>query len=239
MELENLDVSLVFLALCAASLFLFGAWIGPIRGRLGVLRGDGGDPTLHKAMRIHGNFVENAPLFAMVLLAADLLGTENTWLWAAGSRSSSVAWSITSATTRRSAPSAWCSRPCPRSSSACSWCGVCSSEADQRGASALVLRDQLRRFVGRDPEPRQGLHQRRAPIVHVHLRARLYPSRARRNDRAQLPQHSRQQQLPSFAPHAAPPIVQLQSHSQVSGSPPPPQLPATSSSGRRSTPDSA
>ncbi|MCB9600683.1 MAG: MAPEG family protein [Sandaracinus sp.] len=83
MELENLDVSLVFLALCAASLFLFGAWIGPIRGRLGVLRGDGGDPTLHKAMRIHGNFVENAPLFAMVLLAADLLGTANTWLWAA------------------------------------------------------------------------------------------------------------------------------------------------------------
>jgi uncharacterized membrane protein YecN with MAPEG domain len=80
---ENLNVSLLFIAVCAGSLFFFGAWIGPLRGKLGVLRGDGGDAVLFKRTRIHGNFVENAPLFALVLVAAELLGATDPWLWLA------------------------------------------------------------------------------------------------------------------------------------------------------------
>lgn len=79
--MENLTVSLVFVALCAGSLFFFSSWIGPLRGRLGILRGDGGDPELFKAIRIHGNFIENAPLFALVLAAAELRGAGAGWLW--------------------------------------------------------------------------------------------------------------------------------------------------------------
>jgi uncharacterized membrane protein YecN with MAPEG domain len=83
MAIETLNVSLSFIALCAGSLFVFGAWIGPLRGKLGVLRGDGGDPDLFKRSRIHGNFVENAPLVGMVMLAAELLGLGELWLWLA------------------------------------------------------------------------------------------------------------------------------------------------------------
>ena len=81
--MENLRVSLVFIALCASGLFFLTTWIGPIRGKLGVLRGDGGDDRLFKAIRIHGNFIENAPLFALLLAAAELLGLSSGWLWAA------------------------------------------------------------------------------------------------------------------------------------------------------------
>ena len=80
---ETLNVSLSFIAFCAGSLFLFGAWIGPLRGKLGVLRGDGGHSDLFKRSRVHGNFVENAPLVAMVLLSAELLGLGDLWLWLA------------------------------------------------------------------------------------------------------------------------------------------------------------
>jgi uncharacterized membrane protein YecN with MAPEG domain len=82
-QLQNLQVSFVFIAACAASLFFFSVWIGPLRGRLGVLRGSGGDETLFKRTRIHGNFIENAPLMAMVLMTAEILGAHQTWLWLA------------------------------------------------------------------------------------------------------------------------------------------------------------
>ncbi len=79
-DISTLDVSASFIALCAASLFFMTAWIGVLRGRLGILRGDGGDPTLFKRIRIHGNFVENAPLFALVLFGAEVLGAPDLWL---------------------------------------------------------------------------------------------------------------------------------------------------------------
>ena len=79
--IETLNVSLTFTALCAASLFLFACWIGPLRGRLGVLRGDGGDPVLFKRIRIHGNFMENAPMTAAAFFAAEALGAPDGWLW--------------------------------------------------------------------------------------------------------------------------------------------------------------
>ena len=78
-----LNVSLTFIALCASTLLPFSAWIGTLRGRLGILRGDGGNPILHKRVRIHGNFIENAPLTALVMVAAEALGAADAWLWAA------------------------------------------------------------------------------------------------------------------------------------------------------------
>jgi uncharacterized membrane protein YecN with MAPEG domain len=79
----TLPVSFTFIALCAGALFPTVGWIGLLRGRIGVLRGDGGNPTLFKRIRIHANFIETAPLTAMVLLAAESLGLAQGWLWAA------------------------------------------------------------------------------------------------------------------------------------------------------------
>ncbi len=76
-----LPISFTFIALCASSMIFFGAWIGPLRGKLGILRGDGGDPVLQKRIRIHGNFTEYAPLFALVLVAGEVVGASAMWLW--------------------------------------------------------------------------------------------------------------------------------------------------------------
>ncbi len=56
-------------------------WVGLRRGE--TLRGDGGDPVLFKRIRIHGNLMENAPLFVFVLGAAEATGLEPPWLWLA------------------------------------------------------------------------------------------------------------------------------------------------------------
>lgn len=83
MQVQDLNVTLTFISVCASAMFAFGTWIGPLRGRLGVLRGDGGNAELFKRIRIHGNFIENAPLFALVLAGAEALGAADGWLWAA------------------------------------------------------------------------------------------------------------------------------------------------------------
>ncbi len=83
MSLLNLDVSFIFLALCVWILLGLTIWIGTMRGRLGVLRGDGGHPELLKAIRLHANFAETAPLICLMVVAADLFGAPNWWLWAA------------------------------------------------------------------------------------------------------------------------------------------------------------
>lgn len=81
--INDLPVTLTFVALCAISLFALTAWIGVRRGPLNVLRGHGGDEALEKRIRVHGNFVENAAYVALVMLGAELLGLEAIWLWVA------------------------------------------------------------------------------------------------------------------------------------------------------------
>lgn len=78
-----LPVSIAFAALCAIALFLLTAWVGLARGAVGVLRGDGGDALLHKRIRVHGNFVENAPIAILAVAAAEMLNAPEPWLWAA------------------------------------------------------------------------------------------------------------------------------------------------------------
>ena len=74
MEIPNVFIS--FVALCGAAMFFMVAWIG-------ILRGHGGDPVLEKRIRIHGNFAETAPLTALALLSAEMLGMPDAWLWLA------------------------------------------------------------------------------------------------------------------------------------------------------------
>lgn len=77
-----LPVTFTFISLLAISLIPLTGWVGVRRDQIGgVLRGDGGDPVLFKRIRIHGNLMENAPLFALVLAAAEIAGLGSGWLW--------------------------------------------------------------------------------------------------------------------------------------------------------------
>lgn len=78
-----LPVTFTFIALCAIVLLAMTAWVGTQRGVAKALRGDAGDPVLFKRSRIHGNFVENAPIAALTLGAAEMLGMGPLWLWLA------------------------------------------------------------------------------------------------------------------------------------------------------------
>ncbi len=79
--LLEIPVTLTFVAMCGLVLLPMTAWIGVYRDSIGILRGDGGDAVLFKRMRIHGNFIENAPITALVLAGAELLGLGPVWLW--------------------------------------------------------------------------------------------------------------------------------------------------------------
>lgn len=52
------------------------------RARVGI--GSGGDTALERAVRVHGNFAEYAPLFLVLLLVAELCGGAAVLLHAAG-----------------------------------------------------------------------------------------------------------------------------------------------------------
>jgi len=79
----SLQVSGTFIAAYAIALIFLTGAVGLYRGRAGILRGDGGDAILHKRIRIHGNLTENAPAFALALVAAEILGLAQVWLWIA------------------------------------------------------------------------------------------------------------------------------------------------------------
>ena len=47
--------------------------------RVGI--GDGGDPVLARAVRVHGNFAEYVPLALVLLGLMELAGLPQPWLW--------------------------------------------------------------------------------------------------------------------------------------------------------------
>ena len=55
------------------------------RGTSDVLIGDGGVDNMLQAMRVHGNFVENAPMFLIGLALIELLVGSNLWVLVMGS----------------------------------------------------------------------------------------------------------------------------------------------------------
>lgn len=79
--LAGFPPTLTFISLCGMSLMPLSGWIGLYRGKIRVLRGDGNDPILFKRIRMHGNFIENAPITALALAAAEGLGLAAAWLW--------------------------------------------------------------------------------------------------------------------------------------------------------------
>ncbi len=54
------------------------------RGTNDVLIGDGGVDAMQQAIRVHGNFVENAPIFLIGLALIELMVGANTWVLVMG-----------------------------------------------------------------------------------------------------------------------------------------------------------
>lgn len=78
-----LPVTFTFISIIALLLIPMTGWVGIRRDKVNVLRADGGDAVLFKRIRIHGNLMENVPLFALVLGAVESVGLEIHWLWIA------------------------------------------------------------------------------------------------------------------------------------------------------------
>lgn len=76
-----IPVTITFISLYAIALVVLTGWVGLYRGKIGVLRGHGGDSVLEKRIRYHGNLIENAPAMALVLGASESLGMSNWILW--------------------------------------------------------------------------------------------------------------------------------------------------------------
>lgn len=79
--MDNLTITTVFIALYTISLVPLTGWVGVLRGQLNTLRGDGNDAVLEKRIRIHGNYIENAPAMALILGASELQGAPSWALW--------------------------------------------------------------------------------------------------------------------------------------------------------------
>lgn len=50
-----------------------------------AVHGDGGDEHLFRRIRAHGNFIENTPLFLLLVAAIEMTGKGGTWLAIVGS----------------------------------------------------------------------------------------------------------------------------------------------------------
>ena len=75
----------LYAALIALLVVALAARVVRLRIRLRVGIGDGGQPVLARAIRAHGNLIENAPLMLLLLLLAELSqALSATWLHAAG-----------------------------------------------------------------------------------------------------------------------------------------------------------
>lgn len=57
---------------------------GSVRTKKKILHGDGGDTLMHRRMRAHSNFTENAPIFLMLLALVEYTAGGSIWLWAVG-----------------------------------------------------------------------------------------------------------------------------------------------------------
>ena len=78
------QVSLLIAALCALVQVALTALVIQRRASANINFMDGGDDTLLKRMRAHGNFTETAPMALLLLLMLEVAGLPSVWLWAFG-----------------------------------------------------------------------------------------------------------------------------------------------------------
>jgi len=77
-------ISLLFAALLGLMLLVLLGRVSRLRHGRRIGFGDGGDPELARAIRVHANFVELVPFALLLLGLLELSGQPAAWLWAFG-----------------------------------------------------------------------------------------------------------------------------------------------------------
>src|SRR6476619_5997077 len=77
-------ISLLFAALLGLMLLVLLGRVSRLRHGRRIGFGDGGDPELARAIRVHANFVEHVPFALLLLGLLELCGLPTPWLWAFG-----------------------------------------------------------------------------------------------------------------------------------------------------------
>lgn len=78
------EITALFAGLMLLMQMVFGVIVSANRGRLGIDLGDGGNETLLKHIRVHGNFSEYVPMVLIAMTIAELTGAPAGLLWAGG-----------------------------------------------------------------------------------------------------------------------------------------------------------
>jgi len=77
-------ITLLFAALNGLLLLALVGRVSRLRHGRRIGFGDGGDPELARAIRVHANFVEHVPFALLLLGLLELNGLAAPWLWAFG-----------------------------------------------------------------------------------------------------------------------------------------------------------
>lgn len=78
-------ITLLFAALHGLLLLVLLGRVSRLRHGRRIGFGDGGDPELARAIRVHANFVEHVPFALLLLGLLELAGLPSPWLWSFGS----------------------------------------------------------------------------------------------------------------------------------------------------------
>lgn len=80
----NFDITALFIALFAILQIPATFFVGLKRLDTKIYFGDGGDPSMLRRIRAHGNFIETVPISLLAMAAADYAGAADAILWAGG-----------------------------------------------------------------------------------------------------------------------------------------------------------
>lgn len=78
-------IALLFASLHVLLMLVLLARISRHRHGQRIGLGDGGDLVLNRKIRVHGNFIEHAPIALLLLALLELAGLPAAWLWGFGS----------------------------------------------------------------------------------------------------------------------------------------------------------
>lgn len=73
-------VTALYAGLLGILFVALAARIPPLRYKAKAGIGDGGDPKLARAVRVHGNFAENVPLALILMALVEANGLPNIWI---------------------------------------------------------------------------------------------------------------------------------------------------------------
>lgn len=80
--MDMLPISLTIAGAAALINLWLSARVSQLRAAHRISVGDGGNDQIAKRMRAHANFIENAPLFLILLALIEYTSGSETWLWA-------------------------------------------------------------------------------------------------------------------------------------------------------------